>query len=405
MLTPDENGRLRYPEAVPLEVSYRGADLSVAQWVFDHAQLAGLGTDTLPAAPAIYLPLRGPQRSLGVLAVLPVNRRRVLLPEQRRLLETFAGQIALAWERTALGEEAATSRVAAETETLRNTLLASISHDLRTPLAVITGAASTLARTRTTMDPAAAVARRSIESRRWRCRADLERARPDAARVGPRGTALRHAHDRGPCRHGAASTRATPAGPSGRDRPAGRFARRSGSILLARRCYPTCSRTPTSTRRRARRSAWRPSWTATWCASCRRRRSGAARGRPASGCSTNSSADMTKVPWSVPASGSRSAARSSSARWRNRGGRARAAVRGSSSRCRWRSGSMTEAMHQILVVEDDPASAPCCACYSRRKTIVSSKLARPSAAKSRRARTSRTCCSSTSACRTRTDSR
>jgi Osmosensitive K+ channel histidine kinase len=146
VLRPDAHGRLAYPTATPIEESFRGADLSVAQWVFDHAALAGLGTDTLPAAPAIYLPLRGAQRIRGVLAVLPTNRRRILLPEQRRLLETFAGQIALAWERTALGEEAATSRVVAETETLRNTLLASISHDLRTPLAVITGAASTLAR-------------------------------------------------------------------------------------------------------------------------------------------------------------------------------------------------------------------------------------------------------------------
>jgi len=152
VLTPDATGRLQYPAGSPLERSFRGADLSVAQWVVDHGERAGLGTDTLPAAPAIYLPLQGTQRTLGVLGVLPTNRRRILLPEQRRLLETFAGQIALAWERAALSEEAATSRVAAETESLRNTLLASISHDLRTPLAVITGAASTLTRHGAAMD-------------------------------------------------------------------------------------------------------------------------------------------------------------------------------------------------------------------------------------------------------------
>jgi two-component system sensor histidine kinase KdpD len=121
--------------------------------VFDHGERAGLGTDTLPAAPAVYLPLRGTQRTLGVLGVLPSNRRRVLLPEQRHLLETFASQIALAWERATLGEQAATARIAAETESLRNTLLASISHDLRTPLSVITSAASTLSRHGSTMDP------------------------------------------------------------------------------------------------------------------------------------------------------------------------------------------------------------------------------------------------------------
>ena len=152
VLMPDATGRLHYPAGSPLETSFRAADLSVAQWVFDHGKDAGLGTDTLPAAPAIYLPLRGAQRTLGVLGVLPANRRRILLPEQRRLLETFAGQIALALERSALGDEAATSRIAAEAESLRNTLLASISHDLRTPLAVITGAASTLARHGATME-------------------------------------------------------------------------------------------------------------------------------------------------------------------------------------------------------------------------------------------------------------
>jgi two-component system sensor histidine kinase KdpD len=153
VLTADAHGRLQYPRGPRLESSFRGADLSVAQWVYDHGQRAGLGTDTLPAAAAIYLPLRGAQRSLGVLGVLPRNRRRILLPEQRHLLETFASQIALAWERSALGEEAAVSRIAAETESLRNTLLASISHDLRTPLAVITGAASTLARHGTSLGP------------------------------------------------------------------------------------------------------------------------------------------------------------------------------------------------------------------------------------------------------------
>jgi two-component system sensor histidine kinase KdpD len=155
VLTPDSNGRLKYPGGSPLESSFRGADLSVAQWVFDHGQRAGLGTDTLPAAPAVYLPLVGTQRTLGVIAVLPTNRRRILLPEQRHLLETFAGQIALAWERAALGEEAANSRIAAASESLRNTLLASISHDLRNPLAVIAGAASTLARHDATLEPAA----------------------------------------------------------------------------------------------------------------------------------------------------------------------------------------------------------------------------------------------------------
>ncbi len=144
VLMPADNGHLRHPVDVPVPGSLTAADLSVAQWVYDHGKPAGLGTDTLPAAPAQYLPLTGTRRTLGVLAVRPTQRRRLLLPEQRHLLETFAGQIALAIERSQLADEAERSRVAVETESVRNTLLASISHDLRTPLAVITGASSAL---------------------------------------------------------------------------------------------------------------------------------------------------------------------------------------------------------------------------------------------------------------------
>ena len=153
ILLPDSHGRLAHPHGLPLACSLRGADLSIAQWVADHGQRAGLGSDTLPAAPALYLPLQGSRASLGVLAVQAENRRRVLLPEQRHLLETFAGQVALALERIQLAHAAESSRVEAETESLRNTLLASISHDLRTPLAVIAGAGSTLADPAGQIDP------------------------------------------------------------------------------------------------------------------------------------------------------------------------------------------------------------------------------------------------------------
>ena len=144
VLLPDEDGRLRAAPAAG-EGAFTAPDLPVGQWVYDHGRPAGLGTDALPGAPAIYLPLSGSERTLGVLAVLPSNKRRVLLPEQRHLLETFAGQIALALERAQLAEAAEAARVSVETESLRNTLLASISHDLRTPLAVITGASTALA--------------------------------------------------------------------------------------------------------------------------------------------------------------------------------------------------------------------------------------------------------------------
>jgi two-component system, OmpR family, sensor histidine kinase KdpD len=144
VLLPDGQGRLAALEGLEPGATLDHPDLSVGQWVYDHGRPAGLGTDTLPAASAQYLPLTGTQQVLGVLAVEPVQRRRLLLPEQRHLLETFAGQIALAIERAQRAEEAESSRVAVETESLRNSLLASISHDLRTPLTAIMAASHAL---------------------------------------------------------------------------------------------------------------------------------------------------------------------------------------------------------------------------------------------------------------------
>jgi two-component system sensor histidine kinase KdpD len=98
LLVPDSSKRLRQPRSAPVSGSLLRSDLAIAQWVFDHGAPAGLGTDTLPGAPVQYLPLKSDRGTLGVLAVEP-NKRRLLLPEQHHLLETFAVQIALALER------------------------------------------------------------------------------------------------------------------------------------------------------------------------------------------------------------------------------------------------------------------------------------------------------------------
>jgi two-component system sensor histidine kinase KdpD len=166
LLLPDSDGQLQYPRERALDQSFRGADCAIAQWVADHGRQAGLGTDTLPATAGLYMPLGDERRRIGVLAVLPGNPRRVRLPEQRRLLETFAGQIGVALERARLAEAAESASLAVERESLRNTLLASISHDLRTPLSVIAGAGSTLAEHGATLDEATRVAlARSIETK------------------------------------------------------------------------------------------------------------------------------------------------------------------------------------------------------------------------------------------------
>ena len=116
----------------------------VIRWVLDHGQMAGRGSATLPGARALYLPLIASRGTVGVLGAELPSGDAPVAPEQLHLLETFAAQTALAVERVALAEEAQQARLRSETERLRSSLLSAVSHDLRTPLAAITGSASTL---------------------------------------------------------------------------------------------------------------------------------------------------------------------------------------------------------------------------------------------------------------------
>jgi two-component system sensor histidine kinase KdpD len=125
-------------------------DVDVGQWVYDQQKRAGHGTDTLPAAQALYLPLRAPMRTRGVLAVLMQDERELDVPEQQRMLDAFAAQIALALERVHYVDIARDALVSMESERLRNSLLSAISHDLRTPLTAIVGFSSMLAAQRDT---------------------------------------------------------------------------------------------------------------------------------------------------------------------------------------------------------------------------------------------------------------
>ncbi len=118
-------------------------ELGVVQWVFDHHQQAGRGTSTLPAATGLFLPMSATRGTVGVLGLLDAQQTQN--PEQLHLLEAFASQSALALERAIFAEESQQAWERVEAEFLRNTLLSGVSHDLRTPLAAIAGAASSLA--------------------------------------------------------------------------------------------------------------------------------------------------------------------------------------------------------------------------------------------------------------------
>jgi len=144
VLLPDFEGRIHYPRSQSFQFSFHGSDLGVAQWAFDHGRIAGRGTDTLPGTEGVYWPMPDAHGTVGVLALLPINLRRVFLPEQKRLIDTFIAQIVQALGRVRLTRDAQAAKIKAETESLRNSLLSAISHDFRTPLASIVGASSSL---------------------------------------------------------------------------------------------------------------------------------------------------------------------------------------------------------------------------------------------------------------------
>jgi len=155
-LLPDDNGRLTVKAGNETTFPFSARERGVAQWVGDLGRPAGMGTDTLPGAEAVYLPLRAPHPPLspggrgwgegGVVGVLGLHPRRgqPLSADQMTLLETCAAQTALAIEVDRLGEEARKAQVEAEAEKSRSALLSSVSHDLRTPLAAICGSANSL---------------------------------------------------------------------------------------------------------------------------------------------------------------------------------------------------------------------------------------------------------------------
>ena len=146
MLLADEGGHLAAAAAAQ-EATLDEKEMAVADWAFHHNEPAGATTNTLASARGLYVPLRASQGMVGVLGLTPRNsesEQALRDPQRLQLLEAFAGQTALAVERVNLAGEAQRAWERAESEFLRNTLLSTVSHDLRTPLAAITGAATSM---------------------------------------------------------------------------------------------------------------------------------------------------------------------------------------------------------------------------------------------------------------------
>ena len=182
LVLADDAGRVVAPSvAAPV------IDPGIAQWALDHGEAAGLGTNTLPAHPVLYLPLKAPMRVRGLLALEPRDASRLLGPDQGRLLDTVAHLIAIALERVHYVEVAQQSTLQMESERLRNSLLAAISHDLRTPLSVLVGLADSLRLTQPPPGPAQAPLIDQVREQAQRLRALVENlldmARLQAGRV------------------------------------------------------------------------------------------------------------------------------------------------------------------------------------------------------------------------------
>jgi two-component system, OmpR family, sensor histidine kinase KdpD len=143
LLLPEE-GTIVVKAGYPPEDMLDDADVAAAKWAWEHDRAAGRGSDTLPGAKRLFLPMRTGRGAIGVVGIDSDKPGPLLTPDQRRLLDALMDQSALAIERVRLVEDLERARRAAEADRLRSALLTSISHDLKTPLAAVLGAAGTL---------------------------------------------------------------------------------------------------------------------------------------------------------------------------------------------------------------------------------------------------------------------
>ena len=139
-----EDGVLTVKAGYPPEDQLDKADLAAANWAWSNDRTAGRGSDTLPGAKRLFLPMRTGRGPIGVIGIDDDRTGPLLTPDQRRLLDALVDQGALAIERVQLVEDMDRVKRTVESDRLRAALLTSISHDLKTPLASVLGAASTM---------------------------------------------------------------------------------------------------------------------------------------------------------------------------------------------------------------------------------------------------------------------
>ena len=139
-----ENGSIAVKSGYPPEDTLDTADLAAATWAWKNDRPAGRGSDTLPGARRLFVPMHTGRGPIGIVGLDGDKPGPLLTPDQRRLLDALMDQAALAIERVRLVEDLGRANRTAETDRLRSALLTSISHDLKTPLTAVLGAAGTL---------------------------------------------------------------------------------------------------------------------------------------------------------------------------------------------------------------------------------------------------------------------
>ncbi|KFC66318.1 Osmosensitive K channel signal transduction histidine kinase [Devosia sp. LC5] len=144
VLMPDESGDLLPTAAWPPDQALGAAELTAARWAFDKKEPAGFLTGTLPQIHYLFRPVISAQRLLGVAGLVMGPRDTPLAPDEERTWVALLDQSAIALDRARLTRESARASVARESEKVQSALLSSLSHDLRTPLASITGAVTSL---------------------------------------------------------------------------------------------------------------------------------------------------------------------------------------------------------------------------------------------------------------------